>query len=107
MSAPVPPRCTGRNCRYQFGPKTVDNFARYYEIPGSGHAFGAAFTPGWDSLTALENWVEKGVAPANQTITDTAVAAGRTRPLCEYPKWPKYNGSGNVNLASSFTCADY
>ena len=29
---------------------------------------------------------------------------GRTRPLCDYPKWPQYNGTGDVNLAASFTC---
>ncbi len=91
----------------QFGPTGVRDFARFYEIPGLGHAFGAAFTPGWDSLTALEDWVEYGVAPANQVITDTAVNAGRTRPLCEYPTWPKYDGSGDVNLSSSFTCSNY
>ncbi len=89
----------------QFGPTNVEKFARFYEVPGSGHAFGAAFTPGWDSLTALENWVEQGIAPANQIMTDTAVHAGRTRPLCEYPTWPKYIG-GDPNLASSFTCSD-
>ena len=91
----------------QFGPAHVDKFARYYEVPGSGHAFGSAFTPGWDSLTALENWVEKGIAPKNQIATDTAVHAGRTRPLCEYPTWPKYNGSGDPNSASSFTCSNH
>ena len=89
----------------RFGPKKVDKFARFYEVPGAGHAFGAAFTPGWDSLTALENWVEKGIAPRNQIVTDTAVHVGRTRPLCEYPTWPKYKGSGDPNLASSFTCS--
>ena len=40
--------------------------------PGLGHAYSAAFTPGWDSLTALENWAEKGIAPTNQIITDTS-----------------------------------
>jgi len=89
----------------QFGPRKVRKFARFYEVPGAGHAFAAAFTPGWDSLTALENWVEKGIAPANQIVTDTAVHAGRTRPLCEYPTWPKYIG-GDPNLASSFTCSN-
>jgi Tannase and feruloyl esterase len=89
----------------QFGPTGVRTFARYYEVPGSGHAFGAAFTPGWDSLTALENWVEKGIAPTNQIMTDTAVHAGRTRPLCEYPTWQKYIG-GDPNSASSFTCSN-
>lgn len=90
----------------QFGPTNVEEFARYYEVPGSGHALGAAFTPGWDSLTALENWVENGIAPANQIMTDTAVHAGRTRPMCEYPTWPKYIGSGDVNSASSFICSE-
>jgi hypothetical protein len=90
----------------QFGPTKVRKFARYYEVPGAGHAFGAAFTPGWDSLTALENWVEKGIAPANQIVTDTAVHAGRTRPLCEYPAWPRYNGYGDPNLASNFICSE-
>jgi hypothetical protein len=89
----------------RFGPWKVRKFARFYEVPGSGHAFGAAFTPGWDSLTALEKWVEKGISPANQIVTDTAVHAGRTRPLCEYPTWPKYNGYGDPNLASSFICS--
>jgi len=91
----------------QFGPATVDTFARFYEIPGLGHAFSAAFTPGWDSVTTLENWVEKGIAPTDETITDTAVLAGRTRPLCPYPTFPRYKGNGlDVNLASSFVCSN-
>lgn len=92
----------------QFGPAQVDYFARYYEIPGLGHALSAAFTPGWDSVTALENWVENGIAPTNQTVTDRGVLAGRTRPLCPYPTFPKYKGGSlDVNLASSFTCANF
>ena len=90
----------------QFGPAQVDTFARYYEIPGLGHAVSTAFFPGWDSVTALEDWVESGKAPANQVVTDGAGVPGRTRPLCEYPSFPKYKGGGlDVNQASSFTCA--
>lgn len=89
----------------RFGPNKVRKFARYYEVPGAGHAFASAFTPGWDSLTALENWVEKGIAPRNQIVTDTAVHFGRTRPLCEYPTWPKYVG-GDPDSASSFVCVN-
>jgi hypothetical protein len=38
-------------------------------------------------------------------VTDRNEATrGRTRPLCEYPAWPKYNGSGDVNAAASFAC---
>ena len=90
----------------QMGPTYVDTFARYYQVPGLGHAFSSVFNATWDSLSALENWVEKGVAPSGQVTTDTAGVPGRTRPLCDYPKWPQYKGSGDVNLAASFTCVD-
>ncbi|HJV84061.1 MAG TPA: tannase/feruloyl esterase family alpha/beta hydrolase [Noviherbaspirillum sp.] len=89
----------------RMGPSEVDKFARYYEVAGLGHAVSSAFNATWDSLTALENWVEKGASPANQIVTDTAGVPGRTRPLCDYPKWPKYNGTGDMKLASSFTCS--
>ncbi|XYI35495.1 Tannase and feruloyl esterase [Cupriavidus oxalaticus] len=87
------------------GAGNVSNFMRYYEIPGYGHSVSSVFNAAWDSLTALENWVEQGTAPASLTVTDTVGVPGRTRPLCEYPTWPKYNGSGDVNVAASFTCA--
>lgn len=90
----------------QMGPSTVDTFARYYEVPGYGHAVSTVFNAAWDSLTTLEQWVEHGVAPRRQVTMDTLGVPGRTRPLCDYPKWPRYNGAGDVNLAASFTCAD-
>jgi hypothetical protein len=37
----------------------VDSFVRYYEVAGLGHAVSSAFNATWDSLTALEQWVEK------------------------------------------------
>lgn len=89
----------------RMGPGEVDKFARYYEVAGLGHAVSSVFNASWDSLTTLENWVEKDAPPSNQIVTDTAGVPGRTRPLCDYPKWPKYNGAGDMNLASSFTCS--
>jgi hypothetical protein len=86
------------------GAAKVRDFARFYEIPGYGHAVSTVFNAAWDSLTALENWVEKGIAPPPQIIADTIGSPGRTRPLCEYPSWPKYRGYGDVNVASSFVC---
>jgi feruloyl esterase len=88
------------------GQKTVDRFARFYEVPGFGHAASSQFNATWDSLTALEQWVEGGVAPANQKTVDTVGVPGRSRPLCDYPKWIKYNGAGDVNSADSFTCVN-
>lgn len=91
--------------RGAMGGSRVDSFARYYEIPGYGHAVSSVFNAAWDSLTTLENWVEKGAAPANQVVADTAGVPGRTRPLCDYPAFPRYSGSGDVNAAASFSCA--
>lgn len=91
--------------RQTMGASTVSNFVRYYEIPGYGHSTSSIFNAGWDSLTTLENWVEKGVTPPAQVVADKTGVPGRTRPLCEYPTFPRYNGSGDVNVASSFTCA--
>jgi hypothetical protein len=87
------------------GTPAVKSFVRYYEIPGFGHVFGTAFTAAWDSLSALEQWVEQGAAPSGQVVVDiNAATRGRTRPLCEFPAWPKYEGAGDVNAAASFRC---
>ena len=95
-----------KRLRTQFGNSAVDGFARYYEVPGYGHAVSTAFNASWDSLTALERWREGGTAPSAEVVADTAGVPGRTRPLCDYPKWPQYKGTGDVNLAASFTCAN-
>ena len=90
--------------RSTMGAAKVDSFARYYEIPGYGHAVSSVFNASWDSLTTLENWVEKGTPPPSQVVFDTAGVAGRSRPLCDYPAWAKYKGAGDINAALSYTC---
>lgn len=80
-------------------------FARYFVAPGYGHGRGA-FTVQWDSISALDAWVEHGAPPRHPIATDGSKGgAGRTRPLCEYPAWPKYKGAGSQDQAGSFTCA--
>ncbi len=91
--------------RSTMGTAKVDSFMRYYEIPGYGHAVSSVFNAAWDSLTTLENWVEKGTSPPSQIVADTAGVPNRTRPLCDFPSWPKYKGAGDVNQAQSFSCA--
>ena len=91
--------------RSTMGPARVQDFLRFYEIPGYGHAVSTVFNASWDSLTTLENWVEKGLAPPPQTVADTVGVPGRTRPLCEYPGFPRYRKVGDVDQASSFDCA--
>ena len=87
------------------GADKVNSFLRFYEVPGFGHAVSTVFNASWDQLTALENWVERGIDPADhQIVMDSVGVPGRTRPLCPYPAWPKYAGSGDLNNAASFTC---
>ncbi|GHE88985.1 feruloyl esterase [Amycolatopsis deserti] len=89
--------------RDELGPRSTERFLRYYLVPGANHANAGApaFAAGWDSLSALERWVEKGQSPEDQVVTDTR--HHRTRPLCEYPEWPRYR-AGDPDRASSFVC---
>ncbi|WP_234307351.1 MULTISPECIES: tannase/feruloyl esterase family alpha/beta hydrolase [unclassified Streptomyces] len=103
----VSPRSTNdyyERVRDTVGARTTHDFLRYYVVPGANHAnFGTpAFAASWDSLTALEHWVEKGDSPRNPVVTDAA--HDRTRPLCEYPTWPRHR-AGDPDSATSFVCA--
>jgi predicted esterase len=90
----------------QFGQQRLDSFLRFYVIPGFAHGYGL-FNAKIDALPALEQWVEKGKAPAGLVAADGNPNASRTRPLCEYPKWPKFTGAaGSENSAASFTCSE-
>ena len=91
--------------RNAMGAPKMDSFMRYYEIPGYAHAVSTVFNASWDSLTTLENWVEAGTVPPPQVVADSAGVPGRTRPLCVYPGYPKYIGSGDLNLAASYRCS--
>ncbi|MES2626857.1 MAG: tannase/feruloyl esterase family alpha/beta hydrolase [Pseudomonadota bacterium] len=82
----------------------LDEFVKFYTIPGMGHVTGV-FNARLSSLDALEAWVEQGTAPGELVASDANQAsAGRTRPVCFYPAWPKYDGSGDINAATSFSC---
>lgn len=88
----------------RYGRSGLRQFARFYLVPGFGHGDGP-FQVSWDSLRALDEWVERGREPVNQVAVDTALAsAGRSRPLCEYPSWPQYRGGGDVDDAQSYRC---
>ena len=86
----------------QFGKQTLSSFLKFYLIPGMGHGFGP-FAARYDGLALIQNWVENGVAPSNVVAPDGNAGATRTRPLCEYPSWPKLTGT-DANSAASYTC---
>ncbi|WP_309069309.1 tannase/feruloyl esterase family alpha/beta hydrolase, partial [Microbacterium sp.] len=83
--------------------KRLDRFLKFYMIPGWGHGQGV-FAAQYDGLSAIVDWVEKRDAPEQLVARDGNVGADRTRPMCEYPAWPQFTGSGSVNEASSFAC---
>lgn len=90
--------------RKQYG-ASLKTFARFYIAPGFGHAAGPFFVE-WNSLAALDRWVDRGESPQQQVVKDLMPEhEGRSRPLCEYPAWPKYRGSGDVRSANRFSCA--
>jgi hypothetical protein len=107
----------------RMGGKETDAFARLYMAPGVQHCGGG---PGPDSFgqngatdgkdpehsmgLALEQWVEKGIAPSAIVATkyegdDSGKRVKMTRPLCPYPQVAKYKGSGDSKDAGSFVCA--
>jgi len=70
-----------------------------------GHCGGGDGPNTFDTVTALEQWVEKGKAP-DQIIASHSAAGkvDRTRPLCPYPQVAKYKGSGSIDDAANFDC---
>ena len=106
------------------GREKTESFFRLFMVPGMAHCrggpgpnnFGGMSTiaswqnkidPEHDALSALMQWVEKGVAPEYiiaSHVTDDHV--DRTRPLCPYPKTARWNASGSSDDAKNFSCND-
>ncbi|HEX6438715.1 MAG TPA: tannase/feruloyl esterase family alpha/beta hydrolase [Candidatus Binatia bacterium] len=85
----------------------TEEFVRLFLLPNVGHCGGpAAGGPNqFDPLTALEQWIEEGIAPEEiiaSRVTDGVVT--RTRPICAYPQTAQYVGSGSIDDAANFVC---
>lgn len=86
--------------------KVRANSSRAFVIPGMGHcSSGAATLDRFDLLQAVVDWVEQGKAP-EKVIANGAAFPGRSRPLCAYPQYAEYNGTGNPEDAANFTCRE-
>jgi len=87
------------------GLAATQSFYRLFMAPGMGHCAGGPGPNQFDAVTALEQWVEKGVAPDTLIAShSTAGKVDRTRPLCMYPKVARYKGTGSIDEAANFTC---
>jgi feruloyl esterase len=85
----------------------TSEFYRLYLVPGMQHCGGGPGPTQFDTISALEQWVEKGVAPDKivaSHITGNG-AVDRTRPLCPYPQEAEWKGTGSTDLAENFACS--
>jgi len=99
----------------KLGQGAIDGFMRFYVTPGASHAGagtstldGSTLPRGVDLLDAIDAWADRGTAPdalvqvAQDTKPPFAVTA--SRPMCRYPAWPRYGGTGSPKEAVSFGC---
>jgi feruloyl esterase len=86
----------------EMGPQQ-DDWMRLFLVPGMGHCGGGPGPNSFDSLTALERWREKDVAPTEMLGTNRQ--AGLARPICAYPAYAKYDRSGEQKNAANWSCA--
>ncbi len=91
----------------RMGVDKVSQFLRLYTAPGVDHV-GTGAPANVDMLAALSAWVEGGKSPTGLTLVSQNAkppfAVTNTRPLCEWPLWPRYKGGG-ANQAASFECS--
>ena len=115
------------------GAEAVDEFMRVFMVPGMVHCFGGPGAWSADYIQAIVDWVEKGSVPDrilaqhpgdftfleglmaidgalvswHEAILQAGAEQGAnqfTRPLCPYPQWARYTGSGNSDDAANFEC---
>jgi len=81
---------------------TLDASLRLFLLSGVYHCQGGPGADGFDSLAALDRWVESG------SVADDMIATREdgklSRPLCQYPTLAHYKGSGDPAVASNFEC---
>jgi len=93
--------------RKTVGEAKTDESLRLFTTPALGHSYGGAGCDVFDKLVGLDRWVVTGDTP--ERIAASKVQAGkvvRTDPLCVYPKFARYQGSGDLNDAANFACVN-
>ncbi|MEO8257471.1 MAG: tannase/feruloyl esterase family alpha/beta hydrolase [Acidobacteriota bacterium] len=85
----------------RMGGRDQANWMRLFMAPGMGHCGGGPGVNTFDAIGAMEQWVEKGVAPDQMMGTG---AQGLTRPLCPYPQYADYKGTGDLKSAANWAC---
>ena len=96
----------------RFGRDVVNQHVRYYVLPNEPHGTGASDASGVripdavDIQGTISNWVEHATNPPSSLVAQATDNANYTRPMCQYPNYAKYNGTGSTMDATNFTCTD-
>jgi feruloyl esterase len=78
---------------------------RLFMVPGMTHCGGGPGPNTFDTVSAIEQWVEKSKAPEQMIASHSADGkVDRTRPVCPYPQVAKYKGTGSIDDAANFAC---
>jgi hypothetical protein len=93
------------------GRQKADDTVELFLAPGVGHCYGGPGADKVDLLKAMSTWVEQGVPASAQKLVQRKVdaasgAVALSRPMCKYPAYPRYKGTGDVNDAASFDCVN-
>lgn len=79
--------------------------ARLFLVPDMEHCSDGPAPVRFDTLTALDHWVQHGTGPDDITSFYTnGKMSGRTLPLCKFPEMPRYKGTGDIRNAQSWSC---
>ena len=79
---------------------------RLFLVPGMQHCSGGPGPDQFDTLSAIEAWVEQDKAPDSiPASTRPDSAAPHSLPLCPYPQQARYQGSGAMSDAANWRCA--
>jgi len=86
-------------------PKAAEDI-RLMIFPGVDHCAGGIGPWFVDYIDVIDNWLENGIAPKQLTAfwVNEKMQPDGSRPVCAYPEYLRYNGSGDSRDASSFSC---
>jgi hypothetical protein len=83
----------------------TQRFARLFMAPGVGHCGDGVGPQPQGLFDALVDWVERRDAPNRILATETSGGVvTQSRPLCPYPAFARWTGSGSTDSAENFVC---
>jgi feruloyl esterase len=87
------------------GPAATQKNVRLFLVPGMQHCGNGVGPDQFDTLTALEGWVEQGQPPTTiSASTKPEAPIQHHLPLCPYPAQARYSGTGDLTDEGNWSC---